>query len=66
MVELKITLKDNYSHEELGKIQEIILALIACGGLTGMKSGKTIINFDENGEFRAIDMNYTPWRKRKI
>lgn len=61
-IELKI---DNVSEEDTVKIQEILVALIACGGLTGMRNGKTIINFDGDGTFMGIQFDYWPWKRRK-
>ena len=51
---------------DLLKIQEIVGALITSGGLTGVKGGKTIIHFDAEGMFQGIELDYWPWRRRKI
>ena len=60
-IQLKI---ENLSEEETLKYQEILLALISCGGLGGMKGGKTIIHFDKDGIFQGIELDYWPWRRR--
>lgn len=60
--------------ENIGKItpelkdhfQEIFEALIISGGLTGVKGGSTIIHFDSEGNFMGINLNYWPWRRRKV
>lgn len=47
-------------------IQEIVEALVTSGGLTGVRGGKTIIHFDADANFQGIELDYWPWRKRKI
>lgn len=61
-IELRI---ENVSKDELLHYQEIIYALITCGGLSGVKNGKTIIHFDSEGQFRGIELDYWPWKRRK-
>lgn len=51
--------------EQILGIQEIFLALIKVGGLTGVRGGKTIIHFDGEGNFQGISLDYMPFRKRK-
>lgn len=51
---------------ELERYQEILVALISCGGLSGVKGGKTIIHFDNEGTFQGVQLDYWPWRKRKV
>lgn len=50
--------------EEVLHLQEIITVLISSGGLTGVKGGKTILHFDDKGEFKGVELDYWPWRKR--
>lgn len=50
---------------EAEKVREIFDALVRCGGLTGVKAGKTIIHFDHEGNFTRIQLDYIPWVKRK-
>ena len=45
--------------------QEIFIALIRVGGLTGVRGGKTLIHFDGEGNFQGIGFDYMPFRKRK-
>lgn len=45
---------------------EIFEALISSGGLTGVKGGKTIIHFDGKGVFQGINLDYWPYRRRKV
>lgn len=52
-----------YSQDDVDKINQIFNALISTGGLLGMKNGSTSIHFDKNGDFQAIRLDYTPWRK---
>lgn len=69
-MKFEITIKNtenigNLSQEQLRSIQEIVEALVTSGGLTGVRGGKTIIHFDGEGSFQAIQLDYMPWRKRK-
>mgnify|MGYP001561621940 CR=1 FL=1 len=69
-MKFEITIKNtenigNLSQEQLRSIQEIVEALVTSGGLTGVKGGKTILHFDGEGNFMAVQLDYMPWRKRK-
>ena len=61
-IELKI---EGLTPEETFRHQEIVEALLTCGGLSGVKGGQTIIHFDGEGNFMGISLNYWPWRRRK-
>jgi len=61
----EIETKEDFTPKEVAQIDEIIHALLATGGLTGMKNGSTSIHFDKNGEFQAIKHEYCPWLKRR-
>jgi hypothetical protein len=50
--------------KDIIKVQRIFTALIKSGGLFGVRSGKTIIHFDQNAEFRKIQFDYYPWIER--
>ena len=68
--EFKITVRNNenvgsLSPEQVQKFTEIFTALIASGGLTGVRGGKTIIHFGPNAEFMGIELDYWPFRRRK-
>lgn len=65
MSQINLTFDRELSEEEAIKYQEILLALIACGGLSGVKGGQTIIHFDSEGIFQGIQFSYWPWRRRK-
>ena len=52
--------------EKRAGIREIIEALISSGGLTGVKGGKTILHFDGDGVFQGVQLDYFPWRKRRV
>jgi hypothetical protein len=54
---------ESYTQAEVDKINQIFTALISTGGLLGMKNGSTSIHFDKNGDFQAIRLDYTPWRR---
>lgn len=66
MREFKVTTPQEYSVEEVLQVQEIFLALLKCGGLLGVKGGSTNIHFDGEGRFRHIQLDYVPFRKRKV
>lgn len=64
-MELEIKVK-GASEEDVLRFKEIFGALIQSGGLTGVKGGKTIIHFDAIGVFQGIELDYWPYRRRKI
>ena len=66
MTQITLEINSELSAEEIKKYREILLALISCGGLSGVKSGQTIIHFDKDGNFMGIQFSYWPWRRRKI
>lgn len=53
------------SPERQQNYEEILTALVSSGGLDGVKGGKTIIHFDPDGVFMAVQLDYYPWRRRK-
>lgn len=55
----------NIDDAELLKIQEVVTALIASGGLTGVRGGQTILHFDANANFMGVQLSYWPWKRRK-
>ena len=61
-IELKI---EGITADETLRYQEIIVALVASGGLSGVKGGQTILHFDQDGNFMGVQLSYWPWRKRK-
>lgn len=70
-MKFEITIKNtenvgNLTSLQINSIQEIVEALVTSGGLTGVKGGKTILHFDGEGNFMAVQLDYMPWRKRKI
>jgi len=66
IIEIKNT--ENIGHlseNDVQYIQEIFEALIASGGLTGVKGGQTIIHFDHEGIFQKVELKYFPWIRRR-
>ena len=63
-MELRLDIQD-HDIEQVKRFQEIFLALLASGGLSGVRGGKTIIHFDADGVFQGIELDYWPWRRRK-
>lgn len=61
--EIKLQI-EGISKEDTLRYQEILVALISCGGLSGVKSGQTIIHFDGDGNFQGVQLSYWPWRRR--
>lgn len=66
MTKILFDIQREVGKDEMERYQEIFTALIATGGLTGIKAGKTIINFDNEGNFQGIQFDYWPWRRRKV
>jgi len=64
MTEIKLSIRQDLDERELVRVNEVLSALLTCGGLFGVKGGKTIIHFDGKGEFRGVQLDYWPWRKR--
>ena len=56
---------DGYTQDEVDRVKEIFDALVLTGGLSGVKRGKTIIHFNEDGTFVGIQLDYFPWKRRK-
>lgn len=54
----------NLSPDEIGKCHEIFVALLASGGMFGVKGGQTLLHFDKDGNFQGVQLSYWPWRKR--
>jgi hypothetical protein len=51
---------------DMDNIREIFEALVTTGSLTRVKSGQTIIHFDDKGVFKRVEIRYSPWiRKSK-
>lgn len=68
-IELDIRNLDNVGRitsHELAIIREIFEALVSSGGLTGVKGGKTIIHFDQEGVFQKVQLDYYPWMRRRL
>ncbi len=65
MIKIELNIDKELSRDETISYQEILIALISCGGLSGVKGGKTIIHFDSFGVFQGIELDYWPWRRRK-
>jgi hypothetical protein len=56
---------ENVEQVDIPRFTEIVTALIRSGGLSGVKSGKTIIHFDPEGNFMGIQLDYFPFKRRK-
>jgi hypothetical protein len=54
----------NMSTSDLAEMKQILEALVATGGLTGVKGGQTIIHFDGDGVFQKIELKYFPWVRK--
>jgi len=65
MTKIELDINQDLSPEEIFKYQEILLALVSCGGLSGVKNGRTILHFDNEGVFLGIELDYWPWRRRR-
>lgn len=65
MTKIELNIQTQLSSEDIIKYQEILIALVSCGGLSGVKGGKTIIHFDADGIFQGVELDYWPWRRRR-
>jgi len=66
--EIEIRNTENISQitpDVMRKFEEIFSALITSGGLTGVRQGRTVLHFDADGNFQAVQLDYMPWRRRK-
>lgn len=61
---MKLEMDIDCNLEDMKRIHEIFTALLATGGLSGVKGGQTVIHFDANGLFQGVQLNYWPWRRR--
>ena len=57
---------DDFDCNQVDQFKIIFDALIRSGGLSGVKSGKTILHFDKDGIFQGIELDYWPWRRRTL
>lgn len=65
--ELKVNNTENIANltdKDIMQINDIMIALIECGGCTGVKSGQSIIHFDSEGMFNKVELRYSPWKRR--
>lgn len=65
MTRFTLDINDNFDENDKVKMQEILLALVSCGGLLRVKGGKTIIHYDGQGNFMGVELDYWPFRRRK-
>lgn len=68
-MELKLTLTNlencgPIDDSQIKKFEQIFTTLIQTGGLSGVKSGKTILHFDKFGLFRGVQLDYWPYENR--
>jgi len=66
-LELNLTNLENLppiTPELKAQFEKIFTILIQAGGLTGVKSGKTILHFDKYGTFRSVQLDYFPFERR--
>lgn len=52
--------------KELKQIADIVEILVTKGCLTRIRGGSANIHFNGEGEFMGVQLDYWPWRKRKI
>lgn len=64
---MKVDIKiEGASKEQMEKYTEIFTVLLAKGALDGVRGGKTILHFDGEGRFMGVQLDYMPWRRRKV
>lgn len=66
MKTIEITLREDFDAAKTEQAKLIFNALVTTGALIGVKGGKAIIHFDADGIFQGVELNYWPWRKRKV
>lgn len=52
--------------DRITKYEKIFRLLIEKGALDGVKGGSANIHFGGSGEFMGIELNYWPYRERKL
>lgn len=70
---MKITLEikslDNLgkiTEQDINKFTEIFEILVEKGALTGVRGGCSKLHFDAEGNFMGVELDYWPWKRRKI
>lgn len=54
-----------FTPERLSRYEEIFNVLIEKGCLDGVRGGRASIHFDADGRFMMVNLDYSPWRRRK-
>ena len=62
-IELKV---EGATNEQIEKYKEIFAVLIEKGALDGIRGGSAVIHFDAACTFQGVQLDYWPWRRRKI
>jgi len=65
-IEIKLQVEEGTTQEQLDRYGEIFNLLVKTGALDGVKGGRTVIHFDEDGNFRGIICDYWVWKKREV
>lgn len=63
---IETTLREDFDMTKIDQARQVFNALVSCGALTGVRGGKAIIHFDAEGIFQGIELDYWPFRRRKI
>jgi hypothetical protein len=66
MKTIEINLREDFDNAKVEQAKQVFNALVTTGALIGVKGGKAIIHFDADGTFQGIELDYWPWRKRKV
>ena len=61
---LNIKNTENIGTPNIQRYEKIVSALISSGGLDGVKGGKTVLHFDQQGTFQKIQLDYYPYIER--
>lgn len=54
-----------FTDERLSRYKEIFEVLVEKGCLDGVRGGRVSIHFDADGRFMMVNLDYSPWRRRK-
>ena len=67
IIEVESLSDDNYRFiKRIEKYEKIFKLLIDKGALDGVMRGSANIHFGNDGEFTGIELNYWPWREKKL
>lgn len=61
-IELKV---EGKTPQEIARYIEILGVMLEKGALDGVKGGSTVLHFDKDGVFQQLQLDYSPWKRRR-